>query len=71
MLISFSSRPFSNAASGLVDRRGRKENFSRAAPDHGLALGHFLVCLNIGPQLLRQVALVLALLDIGAVQTLD
>ena len=55
----------------LVDRRRGEKDLGRAAPDHHLALGHLFIGLNVGPQLLGQIALILALLDVAALQTLD
>ena len=54
-----------------MDRRGGKKDLGRAAPDHHLALGHLLISLNIRAELLGQVALILAFLDVAALQTLD
>ena len=48
-----------------------KEDLCRSAPDHYLAIGDFLIGLDVGAKLLRQIALVLSLLHVGAAQPLD
>ena len=50
---------------------GLKENLRRSAPDDDHAADRLLERLNIGAKLVGQVHLVLAGLDIGAVQALD
>ena len=56
---------------GLVNGRGFEENLSRAAPDHDDAIDGLFEVLNVVADLVGEVALVLARLDVRAVQALD
>src|SRR5262249_53256089 len=68
---------FLQAALECLDRRvdltRGKENFSRAAPDHHQPVAFFssLEVADVGAQLLGQLHLVAALLDVLAIQLLD
>ena len=54
----------------LMHRRRLDENLRRRGPDHHHAVHGLLEGLNVGPHLLGQIALVLALLHVRAMQAL-
>ena len=56
---------------GLVNGRGLEEDFGRAAPDHDHAIDGLLEGLDVGAHLVGEIALVLALLHVRAVEALD
>ncbi len=56
---------------GLVNGGGFEEDFSRSAPDHDHAIDGLFEGLNVGANLVGEIALVLARLDMRAVKALD
>ena len=71
MAVSLSVEALLKGVDGLVDGGWLEEDFGRAAPDHDDAVDGLFECLDVGAELLGEVALVLALLDVGAVEALD
>ena len=62
---------FFEGSDGLMDGGGLEEDFSGAAPDHDDAVDGLSEILNVGADLVGEVALVLAFFDVGAVEALD
>ena len=64
-------KAFLEGFDGLMNGGRLEEDFSRAAPDHDDAIDCLSECLDVGAHLVGEVALVLALLDVRAVEALD
>ena len=56
---------------GLVNGRGLEEDLGGAAPDHDHAIDGLFEGLDVGANLVGEIALVLARLDVRAVKALD